>query len=46
MRTTGRFVTILCPLLLPPAGFAAAGQAGVVSAPARLASGSSASGAS
>ncbi len=35
MRATGRLVTIVCPLLLPPAGFAAAGQAGVVSASAR-----------
>ncbi len=35
MRATGRLVTIVCPLLLLPAGFAAAGQAGVVSASAR-----------
>ncbi len=60
MRATGRLVTIVCPLLLLPAGFAAAGEDDVTSAsarcdasrssartaPARLASGSSASGAS
>ena len=35
MRAAGRLVTIVCLLLLPPAGFSAADEAEVISASVR-----------